>query len=100
MMAPLRLRELRIDKKTMAFGLTEFEALLNWLEISICRVSCTEVMMTVLMRWRMARGEGLALSFVILKALAEEAEGQQEDQEVCVRKGKRVLSDEGSVQER
>lgn len=35
MMAPLRLRELRIDKKTMAFGLTEFEALLNWLEISI-----------------------------------------------------------------
>ena len=35
MMAPLRLRELRIDKKTMAFGFTEFEALLNWLEISI-----------------------------------------------------------------
>lgn len=32
----------------------------------------------------MARGEGLALSFVILKALAEEAEGQQEDQEDAV----------------
>lgn len=38
----------------------------------------------------MARGQGLALSFVILKALAEEgelakeAEGQQEDQEDAV----------------
>ena len=32
----------------------------------------------------MARGKGLALSFVILKALAEEAEGQQEDQEDAV----------------
>lgn len=49
----------------------------------------------------MARGEGLALSFVILKALAEEAEGQQEDQEDAVSgKGRKVLSDEGSVQER
>ena len=32
----------------------------------------------------MARGEGLALSFVILKELAKEAEGQQEDQEDAV----------------